>query len=289
MDKKEQEERRLINEINEKKFKNNVKYLMEHSGALTVILTTFVGISATLFKFVVYVLDCGKMDHWGVDHVYINTSSDEGFIFEILWNITWIFIYFIICSMLYKTWMKKDKILKKFLRICVEYTFIMLLFGGIIQYREKDIVFYEILRPDVFWMIALVVAILLIPGMVTVIYIHQDQKAEQKKPLHGIYMHKLFNLKSIVFLFGGVLVEIVLIYVGGRGITQSKSSFKIINNTEAVIYENADIYIVSPCEIDETNNIVIFNHTQKIIDKKNVTTEQQRFEKVSLGKVAMTK
>lgn len=96
-------------------------------------------------------------------------------------------------------------------------------------------------------------------------------------------------MKSIVFLFGGVLVEIVLIYVGGRGIAQSKSSFKIINNTEAVIYENADIYIVSPCEIDETNNIVIFNHTQKIIDKKNVTTEQQRFEKVSLGKVAMTK
>lgn len=92
---------------------------MEHSGALTVILTTFVGISATLFKFVVYVLDCGKMDHWGVDHVYINTSSDEGFIFEILWNITWIFIYFIICSMLYKTWMKKDKILKKiFTNMC---------------------------------------------------------------------------------------------------------------------------------------------------------------------------
>ncbi|MBU5430476.1 hypothetical protein KQI22_10445 [Kineothrix sp. MSJ-39] len=282
MDKKEQEERRLINEINEKKFKNNVKYLMEHSGSLTVFITVITAIVTFIFKTFIVAYDCGTLDHYGIIHGYISISN-EGKVYVVFLYMAFFVLYLVICNQMYK-WIR-IRGLKNIIEFIGTYIFTMFIVFLVIQYREGEKGIRDFFTIGNGIVLFIVVLFMIVPGILCVHSFHADQQESN----HKSYVHKYFNIKVLAILLIGISLEISIIYGWGRSSANSKKNYKIINNTEAVIYENADIYIVSPCEIDETNNIVIFNHTQKIIDKKNVTTEQQRFEKVSLGKVAMTK
>lgn len=282
MDKKVQEERRLINEINEKKFKNNVKYLMEHSGALTVFITVIIAIVTFIFKTFIVAYDCGTLDHYGIIHGYISISN-EGKVYVVFLYMAFFVLYLVICNQMYK-WIR-IRGLKNIIEFIGTYIFTMFIVFLVIQYREGEKGIRDFFTIGNGIVLFIVVLFMIVPGIFCVHSFHADQQEAN----HKSYVHKYFNIKVLAILLIGISLEIAIIYGWGRSSANSKKNYKIINNTEAVIYENADIYIVSPCEIDETNHIVIFNHTQKIIDKKNVTTEQQRFEEVSLGKVAMTK
>lgn len=248
---------------------------MEHSGALTVFITVITAIVTFIFKTFIVAYDCGTLDHYGIIHGYISISN-EGKVYVVFLYMAFFVLYLVICNQMYK-WIRirRLKNIIEFIGTCIFTMFIVFL---VIQYREGEKSIRDFFTIGNGIVLFIVVLFMIVPGIFCVHFFHADQQESN----HKSYVHKYFNINVLAIFLIGILLEIAIIYGWGRSSANSKKIYKIINNTEAVIYENTDIYIVSPCEIDETSNIVIFNHTQKVIDKKNVTTEQQRFEKVSL-------
>lgn len=274
------EEKKIIDQLKENIFLKKIEYINAHVGIFTILFTIVIGLTSILLKGFSYVFMCGKFDFWGISHTHINISN-ENMLYEILLyaagSIIYITVNFIPFSILTskRAWYRKLVKIIKLLIITTIGLFVLSLLIEIIFNNNFILNSQSVIQLCIQSTIMTVLVYIL--GLMMPISFRN--KEDKNKDGEVILLHKLISFSTFVIFIFSISLYVIMAYACGREMADNQKSFKIIDNSYAVIYEDMEYFIIS--DYDVVNNTIVIDSTvQTLIKKENVKTETKTFTKV---------
>jgi hypothetical protein len=107
----------------------------------------------------------------------------------------------------------------------------------------------------------------------------KEKKDKEYKPFDKTQRTKV----SIVVIIITFLTYIFVSYWMGYSTASDKKSFKTIDNSHIIIYEDTTQYIISDYKVIRNNSIEINSLKQKLIEKVDIETEKASYEYVKVN------
>lgn len=312
---KETEETR---EVEEKDLKReSEKGTLDMLSKCVALATFTIAIMTTLASVLLYTFQRGELSYWRVSSSYIAMQKDYPLL-DIAVNIFLAIVLVAVNMVIYGILASpKKKRGKKFLE-CAGMVFFSDVITGAFLFVDafweltvdvgvsviiKKPGFMELIR-ETFLTILPAVVIGFSPGIMfwigkrIVDFKKEKAKQKEEKEADNIQVNNIetksgkekewFNklnsaLKIIVVAIFGYAVLALVVYCEGYYTAHSNTNFRIINDTQVILYEGEDLFVVSDCELitDENGKCTLYidkkNKTE--IKKSGVTTKEIRVEK----------
>ncbi len=261
---------------------NFIDEVNKNAAGITLLITVSVGIFTVVAKGLYYFYQCGKFDYFGINHIYVNLSS-ENFLYEFALYAVYMVIYLFLCYLPYIAFEFKLSYIKK-----ITLWLIILVLPVIILYLQLCNVSlaqggeYTV----VFSCVVLIISIVLIgaiyfPG-VCLIYTIIPRTNKKKSP-YMAQQERMLKPKTLISIVVLSAVYLLGVYFAGNMNSRGVNEFKVFSETEIVIYENETEYVVANYTINEENSITIFANKQSVINKEGVRVEKRIFNNVKIS------
>lgn len=271
-------------------FKEIIKYVQKNVGAFTFLTASAVAVSSVAFRFILYLIEYGKTIYYNISSSLIDVSGDN-MLYDLL--VKGVFALFIILLnlILFFLWRGESK-----MRIKVGYSlpFVLLPDLILIIYLVIDNlngINYSILEIGLVFLTGFLLGVVLFFWGIYNGICEYRSKLKQKKEIKNITENEAekktkkeenrLNIFKISIIFSLILVIVSLLFIYfGYCIANSQNQFKIINRDDdtyyAVIYENSDKYVITPCKIEGGCITFPNRDTHQEIDRDGVEYKWQR-------------
>ena len=248
-----------------------VKYIQEHAAGLTLLATLSITVGSVLLKYIYYLIELAYVNYFNISPSYINIA-DDNILYGIVANGVMSLFFALISSLPYWIWQSK---LKTFCKIVwmVLITLVpeFLLVFSLVSLALQGIT-YSV--GQYIWVVIIGIFLGLAIFSIGYLLIFDKRKSKKEKSKDELTKKPLFERvkRTIVAFLVLVVLESVVIYVGGCVKAASQNQFKIIEatkeNSYVILYETDSNYIVAECEIIG-NKISIDKTEHKQISKEN--------------------
>lgn len=260
-----------------KKVEQAIEWINKYAGGLAVIIPVFIGISTGIIKYFLFCRASGYLS-------YFNYSSDivdvfnENILMSMISSALVIFSLIIALLFIYtplSMWKKGSRWACIWMTIIC--AFLVFLFYSMLFSSE-----YPGMVILGFTLITLIYAILIkiLPLLTSKKATKASKHTNQGKSDKG---NKLFE--DIIILIIGLVICIAVVsrsyYSMGKSDATDMKEFKIVTDNRVVIYETAQKYYVSKCEVNE-DHVVIYTNIQAEISKEDIETKSIIFEQIEV-------
>lgn len=280
--------KKLIDAQNEQRFKDFLKYVADHAAFFTLLTTLLIGFTSVLIKGLVYTFMCGKYDVWNISHSYINISN-ENTLYEIFLYAALAIIYIVINIIPFKIlttleayWKRLFKLIGVILITSVGILFIIVISLIFLYSIDNLILIFRQVPYLLFPITGTSIMIYLFGIVLGVVLPKSSMNANSPPNKSKILWHKFICRGIVIAILASIASYIIIIYCVGRNYSSNQKTYKILfpeNSSYAVVFENADNFIVSKCKI-ENNILKIDSNRQKLINKADVEISICTFKQV---------
>lgn len=276
--------------------KKLIKYVQENVGAFTFLTASAVAVSSVVLRFILYLIEYGKTTYYNISSSLIDVSGDN-MLYDLFVKGVFALLIILLNLILFLLWRGESKMR---IKVGCSLPFVLLPDLILIIYLVIDNlngINYSILEIGlVFLMGFLLGVVLFFWGIYNGISEYRsksnsnnqlenetenkiENEAEKKTNKEENRLN-IFKICFIIFSLILVIVSLLFIYFG-YCIANSQNQFKIINRDDdtyyAVIYENSDKYVITPCKIEYDSFDFTNTGIQQEIDRDGV--EYQLMEK----------
>lgn len=274
--------------------KEKVKYIQDNAAAFTFLTTTAIVIGGVILRVIAYLIEYGKTKYYNISSLLIDVTGDN-VLYDLFAKGVFVLLFILLNIILFFVWSGKSK---KRAKVGFSLPLVLspdLILAFYLVFDNLRGIKYSILEIGIFLVVGFLLGVILffwgiyngICKYYSNIKQEENSKEEIKKEVTkkseketenktktGESNLKILKANILIFTFLLVIGSIFFIFFGYY-IADSQSKFKIINSDSdtyyAVIYENQDKYVITPCKIEDSLVDFAKDDTKQEIDRLGIT------------------